>query len=33
MSYVEFQKHFDQTAPELNIDMENTIVPQMKKIA
>ena len=33
MSYVEFQKHFDQTAPELNIDMKNTIVPQMKKIA
>ena len=33
MSYPEFQKHFDQNFPDLGIDMENKIVPQMKKIA
>jgi tubulin polyglutamylase TTLL1 len=33
MSYPEFQKHFDQSFPDLGIDMENKIVPQMKKIA
>lgn len=33
MSFAEFQKHFDQNFPDLGIDMENKIVPQMKKIA
>lgn len=33
MSYTEFQKHFDQNFPDLDISMESKIVPQMKKIA
>jgi len=33
LSYNEFQKHFDQNASDLGIDMENNIIPQMKKIA
>lgn len=33
MSYQEFQKHFDQNHPDMGINMESKIVPQMKKIA
>ena len=33
MSYSEFQKHFDDNNPDIGINMEEKIVPQMKKIA
>lgn len=33
MSYSEFQKHFDNNNPDIGINMEEKIVPQMKKIA
>jgi D-alanine-D-alanine ligase-like ATP-grasp enzyme len=33
LNYVEFQRHFDQNFPEMEIHMENKIVPQMRKIA
>lgn len=33
LSYKEFQKHFDFHSPELKIDLEKKIYPQMKKLA